>query len=156
MTFIHQCPTLDRAAPSSRERLSLRDGCFAQRLFHREEWSRGSATPKPRPSQYRPLATSRPVSVGYSYGGSVLPPSPLRPFRLSVFFSLRSKIPGPAGRLMPTSSLRSSKPPPLISPHRITRYQRTPPRSPWPRVATPARGSPRSSGYFIRGKRHSP
>ena len=64
MTFIHQCPTLDRAAPSSRERLSLRDGCFAQRLFHREEWSRGSATPKPRPSQYRPLATSRPVYDG--------------------------------------------------------------------------------------------
>ena len=27
-----------------------------------------------------------------------------------------------------------------------TRYQRTPPRSPWPRVATPARESPRSSG----------
>ena len=26
------------------------------------------------------------------------------------------------------------------------RYRRTPPRSPWPRVATPARGSPRSSG----------
>ena len=35
MTFIHQCPTLDRATPSSRERLSLRDGCFVQRLFHR-------------------------------------------------------------------------------------------------------------------------
>ena len=30
--------------------------------------------------------------------------------------------------------------------HRRTCIQRTPPRSPWPRVATPARGSPRSSG----------
>ena len=41
------------------------------------------------------------------------PPSPLRPFRLSVF-SPTSKIPSPAGRLIAPSSLRSSKPRPWI------------------------------------------
>ena len=56
--------TLDRAAPSSMERLSLRDGYFARRLFGSINWCRAPATPKPGPLLNRPLATSRPVSIG--------------------------------------------------------------------------------------------
>ena len=77
---IPQYPTLDRAAPSSRERLSLRDGYFARRLFGSINWCRAPATPKPGPLLNRPLATSRPVSTGQKGRQRPRQGAPLRPF----------------------------------------------------------------------------
>ena len=68
-----QCPTLDRAAPSSRERLSLRDGYFGRRLFCIINWCRAPATPKPGPLLNRSLDTSLPIPRGQRSGNAHAP-----------------------------------------------------------------------------------
>ena len=83
MTFIHQCPTLDRAAPSSRERLSLRDGYFALVIRTSILGISPPATSKPGDLQYRPLATSRPVSAWPKGRKRPREGAALRPFGLS-------------------------------------------------------------------------
>ena len=63
--------------------LSLRDGYFARRLFGSINWCRAPATPKPGPLLNRPLATSRPVSVGPKERQRARQGAPLRTFGLS-------------------------------------------------------------------------
>ena len=141
-TSIHQCPTLDRAAPS----LGWGSAC-AMGVLHSGYCIVKNGVGARRPRSLAPLSTGRSPPRGLCLTAIHTGEAsfPLAPFGLSAFPTLLAQSHGPAGRLMPTSSLRSSKPP-LISLHRRTCIQRTPPRSPWPRVATPARGSPRSFG----------
>ena len=68
--------------------LSLRDGYFARRLLGSINWCRAPATPKPGPSQYRPLATSRPVSI-FIRGKR---PSPVPPAAEAGFLARSEKI----------------------------------------------------------------
>ena len=60
--------------------LSLRDGYFVRRLLASINWCRAPATPKPGPLLNRPLATSRPVSVGPKGRQRPRQGAPLRPF----------------------------------------------------------------------------
>jgi hypothetical protein len=77
------CILIDRAAPSSRERLSLRDGYFAFVIRATTLGISPPATPKPGDLRYRPLATSRPVSVGPKGRKPPRQGAVLRPFGLS-------------------------------------------------------------------------